>query len=74
MENNANLLLEVWDLLKDYVHVKEKEDSAIRLIQIFEGYGLGPNDLMDIRGEDKDIDHALDIVYPDSDEEYKDED
>ncbi len=71
----AEFVVELWDLLKNHVAAREKDDACLQMLQIFDAHGFGLEDLTDLKGEDKDIDGALLSLYgededePDDDEE-----
>jgi hypothetical protein len=58
-EIDAELLLEVWSLAKDYVPTKERQEVCEQMVQVFENFGFDTEHLSHIEGNDKYIDKIL---------------
>jgi transcription initiation factor IIE alpha subunit len=72
MVGEAELVLEIWSLIKGNLSASEKDTHAIRLLQIFEEHGVYSDELVDdLRGHDKSIDRALAELYDISDSDYE---
>ena len=56
---DGEFLLEIWDLLKEHIHQKDRETIAHRLVAIFEEYGLENSDLYEVEGTDRHIDKVI---------------
>jgi hypothetical protein len=67
------LIVEVWELLKEHVSAKLKDDACQQLLTIFENNGFSPEDCDNLRGVDRDIDRNLDVLYESEDDDYSDE-
>lgn len=77
MSMSAGLLLEVWEVIQDHLPNNKREDMARKLVHIFSEHGMDRDDFMNIKGEDDNIDSAIDSVYTGEEEEpdldYEDE-
>jgi hypothetical protein len=60
MEVSSSLILEVWELISEYLQTSKKEDVANKLIKIFADKGMESEDFESIRGEDNYLDTAID--------------
>ena len=69
MTMDAAIVLDVWELMTDFVPSSKKEDTAIKFMLLFENYGFDKRDFETIRGEDTHIDAAMDNIYSDDVEE-----
>ena len=75
MEINAMVLLDIWDLFSDHIPSSKKNDIAIKFFEILINNDIDLDDLEDLRGEDSNIDFALDHLdnlVIDKDEEHED--
>ena len=55
----AELILEVWDHIKDFIPVKERQAIAYSFVEKFEEYGFDVDNLANIEGEDKYLDKVF---------------
>lgn len=55
----AELILEVWDQVKDFIPVKERQAIAFSFIEKFEDYGFDVDHLSNIEGEDRYLDKVF---------------
>jgi len=60
MELTAGLMLDVWELVSEYLPTNRKEDVANKMIKIFADKGVDQDDFESIRGEDGHLDTAID--------------
>ena len=60
MEVNASLVLDIWELVSEYLPTNRKEDVANKMIKIFADKGLDQDDFEAIKGEDYHLDTAID--------------
>lgn len=60
MELTAANLLEIWDLFSDYVPSAKKNDTAIKFVKTLIDQDVDIKDLEELRGEDDNLDYALD--------------
>ena len=73
--NEAELLVEVWGILKEYI--KDKQQAIDHLISTLADRGLRDETAEELRGIDKHLDKALEeYVYVDNDdaEDYDNDD
>ena len=71
--NEAELLVEVWCILKEYI--KDKQQAIDHLMSTVVDKGLADETAEELRGIDKHLDKALEeYVYVDNDEENYDSD
>lgn len=69
------VLLDIWDLFSDHIQSSKKNDIAIKFFEILINNDIDLDDLEDLRGEDVNIDFALDHLdnsVIDEEEEYED--
>lgn len=74
MDLTNELLMELWDLYKHNVGPTKKEIVAEQLVKLFEEYGADPEDMMELKGEDRHLDIAFNNLYEDEEEFLDDED
>ncbi len=60
MEINASLVIDIWELIVEYLPTNRKEDIANKMIKLFLNTGLDEDDFESIRGEDSYLDDAID--------------
>lgn len=66
MDVNGTVVLDLWELLVEYIPTAKKEDVANKIIMMFADAGLDENDFNTIRGEDNHLDSAIDNYFGDS--------
>jgi hypothetical protein len=66
MSSEVQLIVEVWDLVRDTLPPSRRLDSAIQLLRAFEEYGFDPENLKDLLDEDRYLQRAYEDLY----EEY----
>lgn len=71
-EVDADFLNDIWNFVKEYIPVKEKETAAYRLVDIFEDFGLEIEDLYRLEGEDKYLDKVIKSKHQEYDVEDDD--
>jgi hypothetical protein len=71
MKNESNLVLEVWDMVRDHIPVSKRQEIAIGVVRSFEEYGMDAKDLADIVDEELYLTRAYYEVF---DEEIEDSD
>ena len=70
MEVNASLVLDIWELVSEYLPASRKEDVANKMVKLFADTGLDEDDFESIKGEDGHLDAAIDNFHEgDSDED-----
>ena len=75
MEVNAGLVLEIWELVSEYLPANRKEDVANKMVKLFADTGLDEDDFESIKGEDGHLDTAIDNFHEgDNDEDEIDYD
>ncbi len=70
MDDNAVLLLKIWEYLEDFINTSNKTEASERLVRAFINNGVDISDLNEAEGEDPYIDNALqnNVVLEDEDE------
>jgi hypothetical protein len=68
-QTSSELLLEIWDLVRENITPNKREAVAEALLNIFENYGESPADMDDLEGSDKYIDKALNTLYPEDEDD-----
>lgn len=73
MELVASVVLDIWELISEYIPANRREDVANKMIKIFADKGLDQDDFESIKGEDHHLDTAIDnFSEPESDYDYFD--
>ena len=68
MDLVASAVLDIWEVICEYIPTNRKEDVANKMVKIFADKGLDPDDFESIRGEDTYLDTAIDnFIEPDRD-------
>lgn len=76
MSMSAGLLLEVWEAVSDAIPNNKREDMARKLVTLFAEHGMERDDFHDIKGEDDNLDSAIDSLYngeSDADLDYEED-
>jgi hypothetical protein len=58
-DSSIQMILDVWQVFKEHVPSNHQEDAAIDFLHAMARY---ETDLEDLRGEDDDLDNALDLI------------
>jgi len=74
MEISADIVLELWELMVDFVPASKKEDVANKLVMIYINNGGDSDDLNDIKDEDTYLDIAIENYFEEHNDESEDED
>ena len=69
MEVNASLVLDIWELVSEYLPANRKEDVANKMVKLFSDTGLDEDDFEAIKGEDNYLDAAIDNFHEDDQDE-----
>lgn len=73
MSNEVELVLAVWEAVRDHLPHTRRADIAKDLLYAFAEFGFEPAELASIADEDPDLNNAFDEVFPppefDEDEE-----
>ena len=70
--NEAELIAEVWCILKEYI--KDKQQAIDHLISTIVDKGLTDETVEELRGIDKHLDKALEVYVDDDVENYDNDD
>jgi hypothetical protein len=70
MEMNTDHVLEIWEMFSEYLPSARRNDVALRFLNYFVDNEMDLDSLEELRGQDEHIDHALDQLTYDQDEEY----
>lgn len=52
MKSESNLVIEVWEQVRDYLPANRRHDAAVGILRAFTEYGFEQDDLSDIIDED----------------------
>ncbi len=52
ISNEAQLVIEVWDYVKEFMPAKRRQEIAASILKSFENYGFDPSDMKDIMYEE----------------------
>ena len=66
MRDDNEMIVEVWEVIRDVVPAAKREDAALRLLKVFEENGF---DINEIEGEDSILDEALTLLRDEEDGE-----
>ena len=66
MRDDNEMIVEVWEVIRDVVPAAKREDAALRLLKVFEEHGF---DINEIEGEDSILDEALILLRDEEDGE-----
>ncbi len=69
MKVESSFLMEVWDLMRDFVPAARRNETAVALIRSFEEYGMDNKELADVLDEDDALTAAYKIVFGYEEEE-----
>lgn len=56
---NESLIVEMWDLFKDYTDKKQRPVIAEKYVQLVSDHGASDRDLEHVLGHDDDLDDAI---------------
>lgn len=74
MSSESELVINLWDVIRENVPNSKKSDMAVEVIRLFADFGFESDDLEDIVDEDVHLTEAYKLIYEnDDDEEYDDE-
>lgn len=73
MSGEAQVVLEIWDTVRDFIPVSKRPDVAEILLKSFADYGFEASDLCEITDEDEDLADAYGIIFSDQEELDEDE-
>jgi len=67
MTNEAELVVSVWEVIRDNVPHGKRPDVARDLLYVFADYGFEPGELASVIDEDPDLADAFEDVFPPTD-------
>lgn len=73
MKVESNLVLEIWDLIRDQIPAARRLDTAISVLRAFEEYGFDEKDLQDIVDEEPYLTRAYYDLFAIEQSEEEDE-
>lgn len=73
MKSESNLVMEIWELVRDYVPASRRTDTALSILRAFEEYGMEADDLADILDEDDSLTAAYRECFGDVEDDLEDE-
>jgi len=71
MTKEAELVMNVWEAVRDTIPHTKRGDVAKEILYHFADFGFEPTELVSIADEDPDLGEAFDEVFPATD--YEDE-
>lgn len=63
---NGSIVLDLWELMVEYIPSGKKDDVANKIVMIFADGGMDEDEFDSIRGEDIHLDSAIDNYFSDS--------
>ena len=73
MSSEAELVIDVWEAVRDHVPHNKRGDIARDLLYAFADFGFEPTEMASITDEDPDLRDAFDEVFPEDEEDEVDE-
>jgi hypothetical protein len=67
LTNEAELVVSVWEVIRDSVPHNKRADIARDLLYVFSDYGFEPAELASVVDEDPDLAEAFEEVFPSTD-------
>jgi hypothetical protein len=74
MNSEVQLIVEIWDLMRDTVLPARRLETAIQVLRAFEEYGFEPETLKDVMDEDRYLQRAYEDLYDETEDEQSDDD
>jgi len=72
MDLDAAFIIEMWDVFRDKVPAKEREDTAYQFLKLLNDWETDVLSMSDLREEDTHIDSALELLQEEAEEEEPD--
>jgi hypothetical protein len=69
-----DLIIEVWDIFKEYISDKNKEIAANHFVDFLLGKDVEPSVLQSVMGYDSNLDEAIKLVLDDEEVDEDEED
>lgn len=63
MKPESNLVVEIWDLVRDQIQPTRRLDTAVAILRACEEFGMEERDLQDIVDEDNYLSRAFHDVF-----------
>ena len=74
MSDSSELVLELWENLKESTQPNKREDALNKMLKILENYGIDLEEVgAELYGEDKMLDNGLSDYYAPDDSDEDDE-
>jgi hypothetical protein len=73
MDLEAAFILELWDVFRDKIPAKEREDVAYSFLKLLNDWDIDVLSMRDLREEDNHIDSALELLKDEDEEEVEHE-
>ncbi len=73
MKSESSLVIELWELVRDFIPISRRPDVALSVLRSFEEYGFESADLSDILDEDESLTAAYRECFDIEDEEIEDD-
>lgn len=73
MRSETQLIVEIWDLVRDTLPVARRLETAIQMLRAFEEFGFEPETLADLEDEDVYLARAYEDLYDEYPSEHDDE-
>lgn len=70
----ADQIIEIWDVFKEYIPEKNKETAASHYINFLIGQGTNTSDLRSVIGYDSHLDDAIELATGVEDEDEDEDD
>ncbi len=63
MSREAQVVVEIWDVVRDFIPVGKRADIAETIVRAFADYGFEEHELAEIVDEDNDLSDAFESVF-----------
>lgn len=74
MTSESQVIVELWDLVRDHIPTARRLEIAISFLRSFEEFGFEQRDMQDIVDEDPYLKRAFYDLYEEEEEEEEDDD
>lgn len=69
MSNEVELVVALWELVRDYLPAAKRPEIATDILRAFEGYGFDDKELYGVEEEDRDLARAYEEVFGEGDDD-----
>ncbi len=73
MKSESNLVMQVWETVRDHLPAQHRVTLAISLMKHFQEFGFEREDFVDVLDEDEALTAAFRELFEDETDDYEDE-